>query len=224
MAVSTPIYNAYTGATYILLGANLGNPDRDLYLSNADYRLDGVNAVDNSGNAVSSAGDMDDDGYDDVLIGAYRVTNSSGLISGGAYVVLGSSLQGSLSAVSLSTADYVFEGEGNNQYFGIELAQVGDVDADGLTDLFFGAPANSSYADDGIGAYLVLTGNLTGPGTYDMATEADFLFNAPGGGTYNAGSTVAGLGDTNDDGLDDLIVGAPDYLQFTGQAYILQSR
>ena len=92
---------------------------------------------------MSSAGDVDGDGLDDLLIGASGNADG-GVDAGKSYLILGSSL-GSSSTIDLSTADYAFIGENINDYSGISVSFAGDIDGDGLDDLLIGAP----YNDDG---------------------------------------------------------------------------
>jgi hypothetical protein len=90
------------------------------------------------GYSVSGAGDVDNDGFDDFLIGGYYasgINNWAGYpYVGMAYLILGKSL-GSTSALTPSTADYRFEGECYYDSLGWAVASAGDVDGDGIDDL-----------------------------------------------------------------------------------------
>ena len=75
----------------------------------SDYKLVGESSSDSAGYSVSSAGDVDGDGLDDVLVGAHQ-DDDGGSGAGAAYVILGSSLSTN-STIDLSNADYKLVGE-----------------------------------------------------------------------------------------------------------------
>ena len=82
-------------------------------LANPDYEFIGENTGDYAGYSMSSAGDMDGDGLDDILIGAYQ-NEDGGTLTGKTYLILGSSL-GNSSTIDLSQASYSFWGEENGR-------------------------------------------------------------------------------------------------------------
>ena len=112
-------------------------------LAQAEYVFIGENSSDYAGYSISSAGDIDGDGLDDILIGAYR-NDAGGSNAGKSYLFLGSSL-GSISEIDLSLADYSFIGENVDDRSGYSISSAGDVDGDGLDDILIGAVGN----DDG---------------------------------------------------------------------------
>ena len=130
------------GKSYLFLGSSLGSIS-EIDLSLADYSFIGENDNDLSGYSISSAGDIDGDGLDDILIGAYR-NDAGGSNAGKSYLFLGSSL-GSISEIDLSLADYSFIGENVDDRSGYSISSAGDVDGDGLDDILIGAVGN----DDG---------------------------------------------------------------------------
>jgi len=120
------------GAAYLLLGGNLGE-HRKINLSLADYKFVGEEGGDFAGIQVSSAGDMDGDGLDDVLVGAYG-EDTMGSKTGAAYVVLAKSL-GANKTIDLSQADFKFVGEGEDDYAGYAVSRAGDLDGDDSDDI-----------------------------------------------------------------------------------------
>ena len=173
------------GKAYIVLGSSLGTT-ATIDLSTADYIFEG-DPSGSAGRSVASAGDVDGDGLDDVLIG--NPSHQGGL--GRAALVLGSSL-GSTTTVSLVNADYVFTG---NAYFGGSVVSPGDVDGDGLSDLLIG----QEYGDN---AYLFFGASL-GTTTSFTENDADYDFSS---GTQTSFS-LQGSGDFDGDGLADIISG-----------------
>ena len=163
------------GKVYLILASSLG-ADRNMGLSDADYRFRGEPRPQSVLQmVVSSAGDVDGDGLADILVGTEDYWST--------YLVLGASL-GAKGAVELTSADYVFTGPMVNT-----VTNAGDVDGDGLSDVFFGADRWDS-------AYLVLGSSLGANPTID---EFDCVFE----GEINS---VAGVGDVDNNGYADLLI------------------
>ena len=108
-----------------------------------------------AGTGVSGAGDVDNDGHDDLLVGAYGNTEG-GTLAGAAYVVLGP-VTGTL---DLAHADLKLVGERRGEWAGYSVAGAGDVDADGRADILVGAFANDEGGDRAGAAYLIYGGGL----------------------------------------------------------------
>ena len=160
---------------------------------------------DNFGGSVSGAGDVDDDGYADLIVGAWG-SDAGGVRAGRAYVYSGQT--GALL--------YTFTGEAADDAFGHSVSDAGDVNNDGHADVIVGAFGNSAGGPYAGRAYVYSgqTGELlmvfTGESSYDQF-----------------GSSVSGAGDVDDDGYDDLIVGAQlngagGYV--AGRAYVYSGR
>jgi hypothetical protein len=190
------------------------------------------------GLSVSSAGDVNGDGIDDLVVGTpFRSDGST--YSGEAYVVFGSTsgfgttdIDGrqAIDLASLSAAQgFIIEGSVYQARTGRSVSSAGDINGDGIDDLIVGAP----YGDDGGGnsgeAYVVF-GSASGFGTTDgrgrqvidpasLSTADGFVIQG-GSGDY-AGNSVSAAGDVNGDGFDDLIVGAPRHYGSYGAAYVV---
>ena len=164
-------------------------------LSAADAKLVGEDESVFAGTAVSTVGDTNGDGYDDVIVGATGL-EMGGYFAGGAYLVLGP-VSGTL---DLSDADAVLYGESLYDFAGGSVSAAGDVNGDGYDDLFLGAPGEASSNG---AAYLVLS---PVSGTVELsASTAKLTGEAP---HDRAGDSVSTAGDVNGDGYDDLLVGA----------------
>jgi len=154
------------------------------------------------GYSVANAGDVNNDGYDDAIIGAYLYDNGQ-TNEGRAYVYLGS-------ATGLAaTAAWTAESNQTNAYFGFSVSGAGDVNNDGYGDVIVGSYLYDNGQTDEGRAFVYL-GSATGLATTAAWTaEADLA-------TSWFGYDVAGAGDVNNDGYDDVIVGSPYYAN--GQA------
>lgn len=182
------------GASYLVLGGVSGTRS----LSTADARLLGESADDGAGIGVAGAGDVDGDGLADLLVGAWGVDDSGGQ-SGIAYVLLGAPS----GDVDLGAADARLVGQSGGDEAGYAVAGAGDTDADGFADVLVGAPSRDASGTDSGAAYLV-----RGPvsGTLSLsAANAVFTGEAA---SDAAGIAVAGVGDTNGDGFDDVGIAA----------------
>jgi FG-GAP repeat protein/hemolysin type calcium-binding protein len=178
----------------------------DLF-SQADVRIDGAAEGDRAGGGMATAGDMNGDGRDDVIVGAREADNNGRADSGSAYIVFGRQLGGVFDLATFPTA-FRIDGAAAGDNAGEAVAPAGDVNGDGIPDAIVAAPGadNNARALSG-SAYVVF-----GKGT---TTNVDLA--ALGGGGFRidgavaadtAGSSVAGLGDVNGDGLSDVAIGA----------------
>jgi len=187
-----------SGVVYLLLGAGLPLDGTDLPLSSADVVLSGIAAGDLAGTSVAGVGDTDGDGLDDLLVGAPG-ESTIGVDGGAAYLLLGLPASGDLTgaAATLATASA-------GAHAGCSVASAGDVDGDGAPDLLVGAYGESGVRSEAGAAYLLL-----GPvvGSVSLA-DAAVTFQGEALSDY-AGYSVAGAGDVDADGHDDLLFGAP---------------
>ncbi|MFH1279243.1 MAG: FG-GAP-like repeat-containing protein [Candidatus Eisenbacteria bacterium] len=166
-----------------------GGPSAD---GTADLVFTGEAADDYFGRSVASAGDVNGEGSDDMILGAIN-TAGGGSNAGRAYLYHGGpSADGA--------ADLVFTGEAADDYFGYSVASAGDMNGDGYADLFVGAPRNDAGGGDAGRAYLYYGGP-------SCDTTADLVFMGEAAGDW-FGNSVASEGDANNDGYPDLIVGA----------------
>lgn len=148
---------------------------------------------------MSLGGDLNDDGYIDLVSGA-RFNDRGGNKSGAAYVVLGPITSGT--AVDMSSADAIFEGEDAADQTGDSVAGPGDVDGDGVDDLLIGSGWNDANTSDGGAGYLVLGPLSAGSGTVDLsAANARFV---PEGDNDRLRITAGG--DLDADGCADILI------------------
>ena len=191
-APSNDAVAGFAGRAYLFHGPITGN----LNAASANARISAEAFGDNLGFSVAAAGDVNDDGFDDVLIGA-RSNDAAGIQAGRVYLFLGP-ISGDLLATS---ANAIISG-GAFDEVGRAVAPAGDLNGDGFADILLGTDVGGS-ADEGR-AYLFY-GPLSGQ---RAVTSADAIIL----GTFaneSLGAAVAPAGDVNGDGTDDIIVGAP---------------
>ncbi|WP_257468827.1 beta strand repeat-containing protein, partial [Bathymodiolus thermophilus thioautotrophic gill symbiont] len=175
------------------------------------FVMNGENVEDHSGKSVSSAGDVNGDGLDDLIVGVYFADPTNKSNAGKSYVVFGKVDETAinLSAIALGTGGFVMNGESAGDYSGHSVSSAGDVNGDGLDDLI----VSTSLGEDGVGkvgkSYVVF-GKTDGSAvnlSVIAAGTGGFVINGENAGDWN-GYSVSSAGDVNGDGLDDLIVGS----------------
>ena len=153
--------------------------------------------------SVAGAGDVNGDGFADVVVGAYQGAAGAGQ----AHLFLGST-----SGIA-ATSDASWEGmDGAGAQFGFACAGLGDVDGDGFADFAVTAPASTSSR----GKVYVFLGETDVSAAPMLAVDG---LNT-GGGFF--GHSVAGAGDVNGDGLSDMVVGAFGVDDRRGRASVLE--
>jgi hypothetical protein len=161
------------------------------------------------GSSLASAGDVNEDGYADVIVGAYQFTNGQP-VEGRAFLYLGSALGLS------SSPSWTAEADEAEAFFGYSVASAGDVNGDGYDDVVVGAPQYGRF-DYTLGRAYVYFGSLSG-----LETAASWIVESTQVDSY-LGNSVASAGDVNGDGYDDVLVGARlyDHRQIDdGRAYL----
>ncbi len=194
--VGAYVNGSFTGKSYLYFGSYTisGN----ITASNADVTMTGEATSNFFGYSVSSAGDVNGDGYSDVIVGAYGNTINTGK----SYIYFGGSTMN-------PTANVTLTGEVTGDRFGISVSSTGDVNGDGYSDVIVGAFGNSSFTGK---SYIYLGGS-----TMNSATDVTMSGEAVGD---QLGYSVSTAGDVNGDGYSDVIVGAFGNSSSTGKSYI----
>ena len=193
-----------TGKTYLIFGKASGWA-MDTPLSTADASFIGEVAVDRSGWSAAGVGDVNSDGFDDFVIGAPG-NDANGSASGQAYLILGKA-SGWTQNTNLSASSASFIGEGAQYQAGQKISAVGDVNGDGFDDFLIAGP-RATGGITWIGETYLILGKASGwaMDTSLATSDASFIGETLGGGS---GVALSGVGDVNNDGFDDFLLGAP---------------
>lgn len=188
------------GSVYVVAAPGSGITD----LSLAGGIIEGL-AGENFGYATALGGDVNGDGYEDVLVGAPAFREGTGSYEGQAYLFFGPVVGETTTALAAATLHgEVLNEYGDESLTGAAIASAGDVNGDGYDDVLVGA-WGYNYAHGA--AYLLL-----GPveESIELSSVAWRLM-GPDDGSSAVGTSVSGAGDMDGDGLDDVVISAPGY-------------
>ena len=191
----------------------------------ADASFLGEGDGDHASYFVSTAGDVNADGYDDMLVAAPH-NSEAAYMAGQVYLILGKPDADWGLNHSLSQADASFLGEFAQDRAGRSAAGVGDVNGDGFADWLIGSILNDEGGSDAGQAYLILGRAAADWGADVPLSQADASFVGEAA-EDELGRRVAGAGDVNGDSLDDLIIAASRHDEAgvdSGEAYLLLGR
>ena len=218
-----------TGACYIVFGKNSFSPS--LELSSLDgsngISIQGVEKGDHLGGSITGGMDINGDFKEDFAIGAPGVDYEQLVDAGASYIILGNSFDDATFDLNSLDGSNGFVIRGNQSYdrFGSEVSSLKDMNGDGKDDLAIGAE-DATINGEKSGAVYVLFGNTTFTPNFSASTlsgNKGFTIN----GTVDNGhfgASIGDVGDINQDGFTDLIVGADGSRTNAGLSYLLYGK
>jgi hypothetical protein len=203
------------GSVYLITGSSMRwsgtNDNHHASGGGSIVRFVDSQTVGSAGMSVAGVGDVDGDGYDDFVVGAPLRAQPGQNSSGAVYLVYGQTVwdipPGPVGSLWLDDVSAGWVNDVDDTILGVAVAGAGDVNGDGYADILIGAGGNGN---DTVGrAYLVYgrSARFTGLGNI---SDTDAMFISGEDSSSTVGYSLAGLGDLDSDGYDDVIIGNPD--------------
>jgi len=216
------------GQSYVLFGRSSPFPavfNLDALDGSNGFTINGINygtsSGGNSGSSVSGAGDINNDGIDDFIIGAENALTWSGQ----SYLIFGSRtpFPAIFNLASLnSTTGFMLNGINYGERSGHSVSRAGDVNGDGIDDFIIGGAASTMYPSEN---YVVFGSTTPFPETLNLADLNGYngfkLISIYTNFYDYSGNPVSGAGDINADGVDDLLITALGANGNVAQIYVI---
>ncbi|MBP6015454.1 MAG: FG-GAP repeat protein [Candidatus Promineofilum sp.] len=219
----------WVGQAFVVMGRHSFSPVIDLGTLNGSngFLINGVAAESSTGKILQSAGDLNQDGYDDIAIVAGSYLTGRSLDTGTIYIILGQpTFTDKFNLAGLNGSNgFRIEGITKGDNAGRSVAPAGDVNGDGRFDLVIGAPYAAAHTGE---AYVVL-GQASYPATFNLsALNGSNGFRLVSSEANGEVGTAVGAADVNGDGLEDVIIGASTAgaggMRFAGKTYVVLGR
>jgi hypothetical protein len=213
------------GAVYVMFLQTDGTVLSAQLISSTEGSFTGT--LDNSdywGSSVASIGDLDSDGVVDLMVGAYG-DDDAGTDSGAVWVLF-MATDGTVSSFQKISNEYGYFGAGldASDWFGWSVANIGDLDGDGVVDVAVGAYRDEDGFGEAGAVYVLFLATDGTVASYGKISAVFGSFTADLATSDYFGSSVTGVGDVNLDGVLDIAVGAildDDFTTDVGAVYVL---
>jgi len=222
-------HNNGTGRSYVVFGTHEDVTIDNVIRGVGGFALDGQDLTDGLGVSISGVGDVNSDGLDDILVGAYGADpNPNAAAAGRSYVAFGrrNGLV-SLNDIVEGNGGFVMDGEAANDISGSSVSGAGDFNGDGFADVIVGARSADPEGDFSGRSYVVFGMSRDVDGPLALADVSDGV----GGFSLNGeaqndqlGFSVCDAGDVNGDGFGDVVLSAPGHASGTGRSYVVFGR
>lgn len=219
------------GTAYVIFGRAGWSGDVDILDLGTDGQyINGTVFGEDLGTAVGGAGDLDGDGYDEVVVGAPSTSPAGRTAAGQAHVIFGSSSPAPFVSVTTPGAGVMtVNGARMHDQLGRAVAGAGDFNHDGIADLILGAERSSVGTLRRAGRAYVIWGSNTRPVSVDLVAPSIDLLEISGDSFDGfLGNSVAAAGDFDQDGIDDILLGATkrtvDGRAQSGRAYLIRGQ
>ena len=206
------------GAIHIMFMNSNGTISHTIEIDNTTANGPVLNNDVEFGSSIANIGDLNNDGVTDIAVGAY---NDDGGSDTGAIHIMFMNSNGTIShTIEIDNTAANSPVLSNGDYFGSSIANIGDLNGDGVTDIAVGSSLDDGSGNN-IGAIHIMFMNSNG--TISHTIEIDnTTANGPVLSNYdNFGSSIANIGDLNNDGVTDIAVGAIGDNYDTGAIHIL---
>ncbi len=208
-----------------------GEFDLDALDGAIGFRIDGAVENDRTGRTIASAGDVNGDGLEDLIIGAVGFDADGVSAAGAVFVVFGSAEpRDALLDLALvdGTNSFRLEGFGERDYVGSTVSAAGDFNGDGIDDVAIGSGGYDAGSAFQAGAVYVVFGRTDGfPASFSLADlDGTDGLRLTGTRAGERAEKVAGIGDLNGDGIDDIAIGAYGFTSAydRGRTYVVYGR
>ncbi|MFN6536137.1 MAG: hypothetical protein RM021_007150 [Nostoc sp. EkiNYC01] len=211
-----------SGQSYVVFGGTNVGSGGSLNLSSLDgtngFVINGIPEFFFSGKSVSNAGDINGDGFEDLIIGAFYASPNGNTFAGQSYIVFGRTNVGSGGSLNLSNLDgsngFAINGVAALEYSGFSVSNGGDINGDGFDDVIIGADSSGPNINRRAGqSYVVFGGTNVGSGGSLNLSHLNgtngFALNGIIQEFYDLSGSSVSTGDINGDGFDDVIIATP---------------